>query len=175
MSKMFEPLFLASCFIALITLSGCVNNNKNSGWYGDDIKSKLVYDLDGKNSYYAENQMRDRGYRETRRDDKHSWWYNEQNNYCYQLEESDSKVKKIRSKSDSDCWAEHHSHDNQKELPDSARSACINRFGYQHFDHVKMVSPLKPGYWEVILKGKHGRQVACTVDKHGSINDWVEM
>jgi len=168
-------LLVTSCFMGLITLSGCIVNGKNSGLYGDDIKSKLVYDLDEKNIHYAENQLRDRGYRETRREGKHSWWYNEDNNYCYELEESDSKVKKVHSKGDSECWHEHHSNNNHKGLPDSARSACISRFGHEHFDHIKMVSPLKPGYWEVILKGKHGRQVACTVDKHGSIEDWVEM
>jgi hypothetical protein len=182
MPKTFDRLLLAPCIIGLITLSGCTNHNKNSGLYGNDIKTMLVYDLNGKNSHYAENQMRNRGYRETRRDGKHSWWYNEDNNYCYQLEESDGKVRKVNTKSDSECWHGHHSNshnshanDNPKALPDSAKSACINRFGRHNFAYVQTLSPLKPGYWELIMQGKDGRKAACTVNKHGSIEDWVEL
>jgi hypothetical protein len=178
MPKTFDRLLLATCFVGLITLNGCIVNGKSSGLYGDDIKSKLVYDLDGKNTHYAENQMRDRGYLETRRDGKHSWWYNEYNNYCYQLEESDGKVKKIHSKSDSDCQHNNHhnhAHENSKDLPEVAKSACINRFGRHNFEYVQTLSPLKPGYWELIMQGKDGRKAACTVNKHGSIEDWVEL
>ncbi len=60
-------------------------------------------------------------------------------------------------------------------LPPAAESACFNRFSEPGYQRIKQVSPLKPGYWEVIILGKNGRQVACTVDQNGVISDWVNM
>jgi hypothetical protein len=54
-----------------------------------------------------------------------------------------------------------------------AKKACAAKFGGK--SSVKTVSALKPGWWEIILTGKKGRQVACTVDDSGKISDWVEM
>ena len=54
-----------------------------------------------------------------------------------------------------------------------AKKACAARFGGK--SSIKTVSALKPGWWEIILTGKKGRQVACTVDDSGKISDWVEM
>ena len=39
---------------------------------------------------------------------------------------------------------------------------------------IKTVNALKPGWWKIVLAGKKGRQVACTVDDSGKIGDWVE-
>jgi hypothetical protein len=61
------------------------------------------------------------------------------------------------------------------DLPQAAQAACFNRFGEPGYQKIKTVSPLKPGYWEVIITGRQGRQVACTVDQNGSIADWVNM
>lgn len=60
-------------------------------------------------------------------------------------------------------------------VPRAALNKCLETFGVPA--KVKMVSPLKPGYYEIILRAKDGsRQVACTVFKAGQqIEDWVEM
>lgn len=60
-------------------------------------------------------------------------------------------------------------------VPKPALDKCLETFGLPA--KVKMVSPLKPGYYEIILRAKNGsRQVACTVFKTGEqIEDWVEM
>jgi hypothetical protein len=54
-----------------------------------------------------------------------------------------------------------------------AKKACAAKFGGK--SSIKTVSALKPSWWEIILTGKKGRQVACTVDDSGKIGDWVEM
>jgi hypothetical protein len=61
------------------------------------------------------------------------------------------------------------------DLPQAAQAACFQRFNEPGQQQIKTVSPLKPGYWEVIITGKQGRQVACTVDQNGAISDWVNM
>lgn len=60
-------------------------------------------------------------------------------------------------------------------VPKAALDKCLETFGLPA--KVKMVSPLKPGYYEIILRAKNGsRQVACTVFQTGQqIEDWVEM
>ena len=60
-------------------------------------------------------------------------------------------------------------------IPKAALDKCMYTFGAPA--KVKMVSPLKPGYYEIIIRAKDGsRQVACTVFQDGQqIEDWVEM
>lgn len=60
-------------------------------------------------------------------------------------------------------------------VPKAALDKCMYTFGVPA--KVKMVSPLKPGYFEIIIRAKDGsRQVACTVYQDGQqIEDWVEM
>jgi len=59
-------------------------------------------------------------------------------------------------------------------LPNSAKQRCLDRFGAPA--DITQVSPLRPGYWELIVQNKSGsRGVACTVDDEGYIEDWVEM
>ena len=66
------------------------------------------------------------------------------------------------------------SYNNQNSLSQQAQSACFGRFGNDS-PQIAKVSPLKPGWFEVIIRGYSGRQVACTVDQVGVIADWVEM
>lgn len=54
-----------------------------------------------------------------------------------------------------------------------AKQACKAKFGGKAT--VKTVNALKPGWWEIVLAGKKGRKVACTVDNSGKIGDWVDM
>jgi len=54
-----------------------------------------------------------------------------------------------------------------------AKKACASRFGGDL--DIKSFTALKPGWREIILKGHHGRKVACTVNDDGTIDDWVEM
>jgi len=54
-----------------------------------------------------------------------------------------------------------------------AKKACAAKFGGKF--SIKTVTAGKPGWWEIILTGKKGRQVACTVEDSGKIGDWVEM
>ena len=66
------------------------------------------------------------------------------------------------------------SYKNQNSISQQAQSACFGRFGNDS-PQIAKVSPLKPGWFEVIIRGYSGRQVACTVDQGGVIADWVEM
>lgn len=55
-----------------------------------------------------------------------------------------------------------------------AMGACLDRFGVDAT--IMQISPLKPGYWELVIQASSGRRkVACTVDSEGNIEDWVEM
>jgi hypothetical protein len=56
---------------------------------------------------------------------------------------------------------------------EAAKKACIFQFGQSGY--VQTVSPLKPGYWEIIVTDNTGRKVACTADAQGTVSDWVEM
>ena len=56
-----------------------------------------------------------------------------------------------------------------------ARVACKNRFGADKFKSFETISPLKPGYWELIMAGKNGKRAACTVSDSGKIEDWVNL
>jgi len=55
----------------------------------------------------------------------------------------------------------------------AAKKACKARFGGS--PRITTVTPLKPGWWEIILNDESGRQSACTVHDDGRIDDWVEM
>jgi hypothetical protein len=111
MSNISKYWLTTSAFAVVLTLSGCIvdPNHSAGGGYNNatnsttDLHARLVYDLSKKNIRYAENQMRDRGYTEYGRDGVFSWWYNEQANVCYQLEEDNGLVKKVHGKFPSDC------------------------------------------------------------------------
>lgn len=58
--------------------------------------------------------------------------------------------------------------------PAKAQNACTSMMGSAV--NIEMVSPLRPGSYEIIMKDTGGpRRVACTVTDNGTINDWVEM
>ncbi len=58
--------------------------------------------------------------------------------------------------------------------PPAAMAACKGMVGVPA--KVETVSPLRPGYTEIILRETaSGRRVACTVTDDGSIEDWVEL
>ncbi|WP_096787508.1 hypothetical protein [Rhodobacter sp. CZR27] len=59
--------------------------------------------------------------------------------------------------------------------PKAALNKCLYTFGQEAT--VEKVSPLRPGYSEIILRADNGsRRVACTVPDDGhEISDWVEM
>lgn len=69
----------------------------------------------------------------------------------------------------------YNNNNSQNNLSHQAKSACFDRFGNDDRPQINQVSPLKPGWSEVIIRGYSGRQVACTVDKVVVIADWVEM
>lgn len=59
--------------------------------------------------------------------------------------------------------------------PKAAVNKCLQMVGVPA--KVEMISPLRPGHYEVIIQEKATpRKVACTVPEDGSvIEDWVEM
>jgi hypothetical protein len=56
---------------------------------------------------------------------------------------------------------------------DAAKRACLFQLGGN--SHVQQVTPLKPGFWEIIVTDNFGRKVACTADAQGNVSDWVNM
>jgi hypothetical protein len=58
--------------------------------------------------------------------------------------------------------------------PPEAMAACKGMVGVPA--KVETVSPLRPGYTEIILReNASGRRIACTATDNGSIEDWVEL
>ncbi len=58
--------------------------------------------------------------------------------------------------------------------PRAAQRACTDMMGRPV--NIEKVSPLRPGYHEIIMKELDGpRRVACTVTDSGKLEDWVEM
>jgi len=158
----------------------------------DSSRSAQVYDLIGKDTNYAWDRLESRGFRQkggmTHMDDYNlTWWYNSDTDQCFEMRTSDHKAKLLSKKPTSDCRhapgdkdLRSHRGDNNEDgsfsdIPKRAKKACRERFGVDNVDHIKTVSPLKPGWWEIIIKGKGGRQVACTVNESGSISNWVKM
>ncbi len=60
------------------------------------------------------------------------------------------------------------------EIPRVAEQKCRDTFGVPA--KVGPISPLRPGYWEVIMTQTNGpRSAACTVTSDGQIEDWIEL
>lgn len=58
--------------------------------------------------------------------------------------------------------------------PPAAMSKCKDMVGVPA--KVETVSPLRPGYTEIILRETaSGRRIACTASDAGEITDWVEL
>jgi len=106
-----------------------------------------------------------------------SWWYHPKTGQCINTQSQNNKV----------VWAEADKYPKCNEAAEQAggeqasssapsqkaKKACAAKFGGK--STVKTVTAGKPGWWEIILTGKKGRQVACTVEDSGQIGDWVEM
>lgn len=70
----------------------------------------------------------------------------------------------------------HHGHHTEAagSVPRAAQRACTDMMGASV--NIEKVSPLRPGYYEIIMKEVNGkRRVACTVSDSGALEDWVEM
>lgn len=105
-----------------------------------------------------------------------TWWFNPKTGQCVNTQSENSKVIYAEAGKYPKCdeAAKQSGGNDQASGPsNSAKQACMAKFG--RHSTVKMVSPLKPGWWEIILVGNKGRQVACTVNDSGKIDDWVEM
>jgi hypothetical protein len=60
------------------------------------------------------------------------------------------------------------------DAPPAAMARCRDMVGVPA--EVETVSPLRPGFTEIILREKaSGRRIACTATDSGSIEDWVEL
>ncbi len=60
------------------------------------------------------------------------------------------------------------------EIPWSAKNKCLEMFADRA--EITDISPLRPGYWEVIMQSKDSpRAVACTVSSNDTIEDWIEL
>jgi len=107
-----------------------------------------------------------------------SWWYNAKTGQCINTQSKDNKVESADAGQYPKCdeaakQAGGGEKSAQTEPSRKAKTACAAKFGGK--SQIKTVSALKPGWWEIILTGKKGRQIACTVDDSGKIGDWVEM
>jgi hypothetical protein len=109
-----------------------------------------------------------------------TWWYNAKTGQCINTQSKDSKVEIADAGKYPKCdeAAAQAGGGNASQAVSTgpskqAKKACAAKFGGK--SKIKTVTALKPGWWEIILTGKKGRQVACTVDNSGKIGDWVEM
>lgn len=110
-----------------------------------------------------------------------TWWYNSKTGQCINTEMKDNKVKTAYAGEHPKCaeaakqagGGEKTTQAASSESSKKAKKACADKFGGK--SAIKTVSALKPSWWEIILTGKKGHQVACTVEDSGKISDWVEM
>jgi hypothetical protein len=186
-----KVLALTAIVSSVFVLDACVvappNQNYNPGQgynqpgYGSAPVN--VSDLYNSAEGYARQQLGARGFQQVGEQlggqFNNSWWLNANTHQCFQLETADGKVMTLNSIPPGNCHAPNGQQGNAQNpstgLPQAAKAACFGRFGEPGYQRIKMVSPLKPGFWEVIILGRQGRQVACTVDQYGSITDWVNM
>jgi hypothetical protein len=144
-----------------------------------------VRDLVGRDAIKAFDIMTSRGFESvdtyTTSDDYIvTWWYNAKTGQCVNTQSKDSKVTSAAEDKHPKCAeaaAKAGGGDagagTSSQPSTQANKACTSRFGGGA--DIKSFTPLKPGWWEIILTGHHGRKVACTVNDDGTIDDWVEM
>ena len=89
--------------------------------------------------------------------------------------DSRGRFQKVEVKSrPNDGWNPSNGNSGNTRLPGAAESRCREVFGAS--SDITEVSPLRPGYWEVILQARSGRRMAaCTVASNGDIQNWVEL
>jgi len=191
MSRRNKPLALIAVVSSATLLNACMvstpNQNYNpSSSYNRPTHSGApvdVSDLNNGAENYAKQQLSARGFNQVGEklgaQFNNTWWLNANTNQCFQLETAGGKVMTLNPTSPTYCHAPNGQQGNTQNpstnLPKAAETACFRRFNEPGHQAIKTVSPLKPGFWEVIITGKQGRQVACTVDQYGSISDWVNM
>jgi hypothetical protein len=144
-----------------------------------------VSDLVGRDGIKAFDIMTSRGFESvdtyTTSDDYIvTWWYNAKTGQCVNTQSKDNKVTSAAEDKNPKCTAaaaragsSGAGAGNSSTPSKQAKKACGSRFGGKH--DISEVTPLKPGWWEIILTGHKGRKVACTVNNDGTIADWVEM
>jgi len=173
--KQVRTLFIAT------TIGGCLLAG-NAAMAGQKAQFK---DMVGRDPIKVFDVMTSRGFTSvdtytTSDDYVVTWWYNAKTGQCVNTQSKDNRVTSADEDGYPKCTeAAAQAGGNQPSAggasnpPKKARKACHHRFG-DHSD-VQSFTALKPGWWEIILTGKHGRKVACTVNNDGSIDDWVEM
>jgi hypothetical protein len=188
MSRYNKTFALTAIAGAVFALSAC--GGTSSGWnynpsagYGQPKYAAAVdvSDLYNRTEKDAKKQLRARRFTQVGEARSgyfnSSWWLNRYTNQCFQLKAAGGKVAALDSTSAGDCRALANPKAKEQQkfagLPQAAAAACFRRFGEPGQQSIKKVTPLKPGFWEVIITGKKGRQVACTVDRNGSILGWV--
>jgi hypothetical protein len=109
-----------------------------------------------------------------------TWWYNARTGQCVNTQSKNNRVTSADEDRYPKCneaaaqaGGSEESASTSSKPSKKAKKACGNRFGGN--SDVKSFTPLKPGWWEIILTGNHGRKVACTVNDDGTIDDWVVM
>ena len=140
----------------------------------------VVKDLVGSRAAGAESDMKTRGLEFVRTENsdngKNSYWREVGTGGCIFVRTEDGRIANASYTEPQNCGSSGSSSAMKSGEPSkSARVACKNRFGADKFKSFETISPLKPGYWELIMAGKNGKRAACTVSDSGKIEDWVNL
>jgi hypothetical protein len=179
--------------VGVVSLAGCkANPSKGQPYYGassnyygaanNSPKPVDISDLYNTESTYAIKQLKSRGFdlmgQTHSQGFENTWWFNRTTHQCFQLEAAGGRVMTLNSRRQENCHTPGGRSLGKQSggaVPQTAKAACIKRFGVSQYEDIKTISPLKPGWWEIIVRGKNSRQVACTADQNGTIGGWVEM
>lgn len=186
-----------------LSLSGCItgkhdsyrdspyrgdSNDYNTSRYG--ARPVQTFDLINQPTGFAIDRLKARGFNQKGGVSKMpdytlTYWFNSKTNQCIEMRSFGGKARQFNKKPFEDCKnapaggnygnPNHRSGGRFPNVPKSAKAACIKRFNSSNFEKIKTINPLKPGFWEIIVKGKNGKDVACTVDQFGAISHWVPM
>ncbi len=167
----------------IATVIGGLALTAGAAMAGQEAKFK---DVVGGSGIKAFDTMTSRGFKsveDTQTPDGYSvtWWFNAKTGQCINTQAKNNKVESADAGKHPKCdeaaqqagGGEKATQAASTEPSKKAKKACMAKFGGKAT--IKTVNALKPGWWEIVLTGKKGRQVACTVDDSGKIGDWVEM
>ena len=115
MTRSKKYLSLSVIFSTAIAITGCIVNppaqnqpvaNTNS-YYNQNSGPVDVSDLNNSTASYAEQQLRARGFNQTRsippsNGFSNSWWHNSRTNQCFQLETANGKVMTLNPRTSQD-------------------------------------------------------------------------
>jgi hypothetical protein len=175
MFKVTRPLIIATAIGGLMLAAGTAMAGQKAE----------INDLMGRDAVKAIDIMTSRGFKSVdtyNSPDDHTviWWYNARTGQCVNTQSDKNRVIYVVEERYPKCneaagqaGGSEESAGTSSKPSKKAKKACGNRFGGN--SDVKSFTPLKPGWWEIILTGNHGRKVACTVNDDGTIDDWVEM